>query len=472
MPQVRSGYPAFTGDLIRVWDGPITPNYRAYIFVLNVADDGTRRILRGEREAGGHRFLVGKPIPVVDGGLWSAEYNGLVAVTGLVGGNPSYTSEEYRAGLFLSFADDVGTCTVQSDPVTPGNDFYRFRRILGDHALRYVAEHDPGTLRFADPHQKRINTISHELTDENRVKAANTDEFTRGTIGQLWGICEGLRVLPPEAADVWHARRDYIDSVLAPFCAVCEGEGMSHRTMRGHPSDDWEKWQKAGLRFTVDRDFNANVWQGAGVVTPSRHTADLVNYRHALDWAAEGYADDDYLAPRSVITFGAGTPTMPAFEGDHAMMLSYLVAGWHNKYRVWKETPPEGYDPGIVRSWCVMNLLAILDPRNLASDTVRQAMEDNYLFPLFSIWATNFNVFLAPFNAYTASFEGGFFRSINNHRNMNQITDVYLTDGTDLTAVDSIFKYGGPWVSEAERDARLDKVDQVLGDATPRGVTT
>ena len=32
---------------------------------------------------------------------------------------------------------------------------------------------------------------------------------------------------------------------------------MSHRTIRKHPHEDWKKWQAAGLRFSVDRDFVA-----------------------------------------------------------------------------------------------------------------------------------------------------------------------------------------------------------------------
>ena len=41
------------------------------------------------------------------------------------------------------FSDDT-------DLPTPGTDYYKFRRILGDHALRYMDENPIAAIRFTD----------------------------------------------------------------------------------------------------------------------------------------------------------------------------------------------------------------------------------------------------------------------------------------------------------------------------------
>ena len=73
-------------------------------------------------------------------------------------------------------------------PVTPGKDCYRIRRIIGEHALRYMSENPITSIRLSDPRQTRIHTVNYELTDEERVKAGNNDYQIRGTIGFLWPL--------------------------------------------------------------------------------------------------------------------------------------------------------------------------------------------------------------------------------------------------------------------------------------------
>ena len=228
------------------------------------------------------------------------------------------------------------------------------RRILGEHALRYISEHNPSQLRFADPTQKRIETIAHELTDVDRVKAANADQFIRGEIGHLWGFIHFFVVTPPKRSDLWHPIRDEINELLTLFCAVCEGSGLSHRTTRKHPYEDWQKWQRAGMRFTVDRQFNANPYTKNGIVTAETHEADLKDFVNALDWASEGYTDDDYLDPRTNVSDSPSNPIMPDF-GDN-LTRSYLSSGWRLNYDAHQSAPLAGLETGIYRKWCSLNL--------------------------------------------------------------------------------------------------------------------
>ena len=164
----------------------------------------------------------------------------------------------------------AGPCYFGPEATTPGTPFYKFRRIIGEHALRYMAEHDPSTLRFADPLQVRIDTVSHELSDLDRTRAANTDQYIRSTAGKVWSILHFLRAQDARQPDVWKATVALIENILEPFCAVCEGSGMSHRTIRKHPHEEWRKWQAAGLRFIADREFNTEPFTSEGVVTDPR----------------------------------------------------------------------------------------------------------------------------------------------------------------------------------------------------------
>ena len=157
--------------------------------------------------------------------------------------------------------DAAGVATGQlfwyKTPVTPGNDHYRFRKILSEHAERFISEHNVLQLRYADPDQARIYKVVEELTPEQRVQAANTDQFSRGHIGWLWRLIEAFRIMP--AADdtddaAWRVRRDELDELMALFCAVCEGSGMAHRTIRNHPHVDWES---AGKRLACASRWTA-----------------------------------------------------------------------------------------------------------------------------------------------------------------------------------------------------------------------
>ena len=86
--------------------------------------------------------------------------------------------------------------------------------------------------------------------------------------------------------------------LLSPYCSLCAGSGMSHRTIRKHPHEDWKQVAGGWTSLqSVDRDFVAEPFTENGLITAATRLADQTNFTHALDWASEGYPDDDYLEP-------------------------------------------------------------------------------------------------------------------------------------------------------------------------------
>ena len=126
--------------------------------------------------------------------------------------------------------------------------------------------------------------------------------------------------------------------------------------------------------------------------------------------------------------------------------------------------PLAGLETGIYRKWCSLNLLAMLDDRNfhgvsglpdhhgLGSELRGRAGMGPQLQPAYSSLTT-------PSLARSGQARSA--KCLLNGAITNR-DDIYLTDGVDAAT------NGGPWVDAAERDRRLDLVDQILGDATPR----
>ena len=263
-----------------------------------------------------------------------------------------------------------------------------------------------------------------------------------------------------------HERELY--ELLVPFCDLCDGAGMSYRTIRKHPHVDWEKYQKAGLRISSDRAFETESLSRYGLVTPELHRIDLENFERAADFASEGFMDDDFNARpgrgHARLIPGFPTPQMPDNGGD--ILRDYLMAGYRTVYDKFQATPPEDFEPGIVRKWITLQLLAILDDRNYLTADVVDAIEINYEFTkrLHAGWAHNFNTSHAPVNVYATPFPTYFWYSNPAFGALRQREDVYMTDAPDTpeNSTDIV------WVDTAERDRRLDLVDQILGDVTTR----
>ena len=102
-----------------------------------------------------------------------------------------------------------------------------------------------------------------------------------------------------------------------------------------------------------------------------------------------------------------------------------------------------------------MNLLTMLDERNLNQAFVHGLIVNAVFVPLITQVAALNNNYGTIVNAYAGEFpQMGY--------TVGTFAGVYYTDGP---LVDG---FSGPWVDPAIRDARLDIVDSILGDATPR----
>ena len=149
---------------------------------------------------------------------------------------------------------------------------------------------------------------------------------------------------------------------------------------------------------------------------------------------------------------------MPEFND---LFRSYQAAGWRTNYDAQKASPTAGLTPGVYRAWCVRNLLALLDDRNLTGITGFQDILDvNVAFRLPEFMAQQFNQIHAVHNPFLAEFGLSSFMQILSGGNVLTVRrDVFLTDGA------TVVSNGGSWVDTAERDRRLDLVDADSGRA-------
>lgn len=473
MPDLQWGIP--------VTGGEIAPN-NEFAWLYKVSEDGTRRI-----EPHFINFLGAwtTGIGLAKGTTVEDQYAGYIPARGKPLGvshldlhlyDQTITAEEGEAGRYVHFADpdkhDTCDFTDDTNPPTPGTDYYKFRKILGEHALRYLDENPISAIRLADPDQTRIHTVNHELTTSERTQASNNDSQIRGTIGHLWLQNEILRVRTADATRSWIPDRDAIAAQLKPFCDLCEGAGLSYRTINKHPHNDWEKWQLAGLRFSVDRDFIPTVQWESGIITPEVHREDLLNFRHALDFAAEGHTDDDYNMPlfgnkSSFTTRRRSSVQMPRIADadlNDNITRSYLLAGWRNVFDMLRTTPPDDHHEDALKNWCVLNVLAVLDERNFTNQDIVGALERNLKFTrteLHTGWSHNFNTNYTTTSAVNAEFPRFFWAVLPGLQSIENRTDVYITDQnhphSEPHATDTA------WVDTAERTDRLINVANCLG---------
>ena len=182
------------------------------------------------------------------------------------------TPEEGRAlASYVHFVANYLETPVAAPPTAPidtpqrkAPDYYFVRKIARrDHALRYMDENPIAAMRLSDPTRRPASTPSdYELTDEERAKAG--EQRLPDTRHHRLHLADRLnearrhdgRYGTPADRCRHGARSDAeIMELLEPFCALCDGAGMSFRTIRKHPHVHWERYQKAGLRISSDRAF-------------------------------------------------------------------------------------------------------------------------------------------------------------------------------------------------------------------------
>ena len=267
----------------------------------------------------------------------------------------------------------------------------------------------------------------------------------------------------PAVVQDWRAYRDEIKGHMEMMCEVCEGEGLAD-LMDAHPKDEWKKLTDAGLNFNTDKTFSPYIIDRQ-VITPAVRSAYIQTFTELRKWRAQGYQDNDYSGPTLSLP-RVPLPILMPFVSSFGR--AYLFTRWRLNYDHFAANPPtehlEPFNPGIHRAWCVSNLLAILDDRNYADISgFEHLMDQAAEFTVTGGWAFNFNRTFSTDNPYTGEFGASPFQGVTaDGSGLTNREEVFLTDGLDDTA------NGGPWVDQAERDRRLDAVDQILGDATPR----
>ena len=187
------GYPVVGGETV--------PGGR-FAFLYRVKGDGTRRVVRYREGSNVTGVVVRHDAIVPEFAAGCLPHKNLLHTA------PNFerfygdlTSDEWEAGRWLGFTNPSGAMHFSHTPTTPGTHYYRIRRILGDHALRYIAEHNPSQLRYADPSVNRVETIAHELTDQERVQAGNAPtSIFGGRLAFFGGSMRAMRPTPGQYA--------------------------------------------------------------------------------------------------------------------------------------------------------------------------------------------------------------------------------------------------------------------------------
>ena len=130
------------------------------VWLYKVSADGTRRVEPHGLDGGG-KWITGvygyAPMPTEYAGYIPVVNRGGASIIGVNHRKDvSLTPEEGETGAYVHFVDNPGdnACRISYGPhdtPTPGNPYYFNRRVLGDHALRYMDENPIAAMRLSDP---------------------------------------------------------------------------------------------------------------------------------------------------------------------------------------------------------------------------------------------------------------------------------------------------------------------------------
>ena len=274
----------------------------------------------------------------------------------------------------------------------------------------------------------------------------------------------------PELDAAWRAERDAINILKADFCEVCAGSGLSIRIIRKHPRDDWRTWLRNGIRFSVNKQFQPRLVEGAGMVTPEVRFANLQNFNHALDHFGEGNPDDDFLAPRTEVEAQPTSTVPPPLVGasptgrNDTMERALYVIQWREKYLSASVLGGTVHD--LWRKWCWFNMAFLNDEqhfsflkpsnmqrRNIAIDP-EDLIPDGVTFPPQYIALSRALNLVNPWDLPAASY---------GNDQLNGITIADYPNGIVYACAVGLTSTRDPVVIRR----RAAWIDQILGDETP-----
>ena len=370
------GMPASAGDTFPASD------LNTGVTLAKVKKDGTRRLESHMDSEGLYNLFTSigarSPIP--------ADLDGYIPLPqSSYGRLANRTLTELTDGLWLGWPDAVGVCSVETFPVTPGDAFYKFRRIVAEHAHQFRHEHNTANLVY-ESLEHRIETVAHELSDTDRMKAGNVSVKVRSDIGYLWRLIHDFVKMPfgTDTNDqLWHAKRNGIVYILEPFCEMCEGQGLARRILLKHPYEEWKGYLDGGIRFSSSRDFVAKTIENTQLLTNAVINNDIRNFNQALDFFGEGYPEDDYggdgLKTKSeIVPEPTGAPMITHFTGDHAIWRSSMIGYWRlqvDKAHARSELTPLART--VFEWFAAANVIATLRDYAVSNDLIRGALNDN-----------------------------------------------------------------------------------------------
>ena len=193
-------------------------------FLARVLPDGTRRIAEGRFDDPGFNAYL--QMVVKSGETVAEDQVGLIPVR--VGRaptvrawNPLLQENDFEEGVWMGY----GPPWVFRVPVTPGDDFYRFRRHVGQAADHFDARFVPAKINQRKATAHRLYEIAQELDPGDRDKVGNVSLKERSDSGYLWRRLHALRTMPFGTPDTRHrcgaASVDRMDILLHAHCDRC-----------------------------------------------------------------------------------------------------------------------------------------------------------------------------------------------------------------------------------------------------------
>ena len=141
--------------------------------------------LTGTRGDGTRRITDSVTYRVNLNGTVDANYDGYIA-SRHVRGIPTSETQLREDGRWLTFPDENGVSGWSDEPVTPGDDFYAFRRHVGQASDHFDSRFVPAKINQRKATAHRLFEIAQELSPEDRDKVSNVSLKERSDNGYLW----------------------------------------------------------------------------------------------------------------------------------------------------------------------------------------------------------------------------------------------------------------------------------------------
>ena len=344
MADIVFGQPVRTGDLNQ---------HPHSISITGTKGDGTRRITDKRH------YQLGP------GGSIRAEFDGYLASRG-VRGIVTTDAQLREDGRWLTFPNEDGNSVWSDEPVTPGDDFYRFRRHVGQASDHFDSRFVPARLNQRKATAHRLFEIAQELSPEDRDKVSNVSLKERSDNGYLWRRIHAFVPMPfgTAANDVaWRRERDRLDILLHAHCDRC---ARIIDVALDHPSEEWKGYLDKQIRFHSAADGDNHVIPDTSWLTPEVVTNDIANYNAAGRFFRTPAMDDDFLAPRSApIPAPAGQATVPYFGGANSFRRTEMIAHWRKEITDLRASSNgSNFQKRMFYWFAASNILALYRPEN------------------------------------------------------------------------------------------------------------